>query len=155
MTVSDSMWKSLAKYYISFLANKHVDMIEDLADFHSEKVDPREVTVSTGYFAKMVDEAAFKECPCLRHYLIATQCSKQKVLNQSTGPAIGNLLELDMIQAFARKADLVTQTEKTIGTLRAKYLPISDGGPRQASRSLRDDCVHCPSHQGPAWQASA
>ena len=73
MKIADSMWKTLAKWYISFLDNKQADLIVDLADFHSQKVDPRELTVSTAFFNKVLQEPAFKQCPCLRHYLVTTQ----------------------------------------------------------------------------------
>ena len=55
------------KWYISFLEDKEVDLIIDLADFHSQKVDPREVIVSASFFGKLPQEPAFKHCPLLRH----------------------------------------------------------------------------------------
>ena len=109
--VSDKLWKTLARYYLSYLHDKEADMIEDLADYHSEKVDPREVTVGEGFFAMMM-QGAFKGCPCLRHYLVATQYSKEKVLHQSTGPAIGHILDSELVTSFAKNADVVAETEK-------------------------------------------
>ena len=122
--VAESLWKTLAKWYISMLEDKEVDLIIDLADFHSQKVDPREVTVSASFFLKILQEPALKKSPFLRHYLITLQYSKEKVLSQGTGPAVGALLEQDLIESFCKKGDVVAQTEKTIETLRAKYLPI-------------------------------
>ena len=122
--VADHLWKTLAKWYISILEDKAVDLISDLADFHSQRVDPRELTVSASFFFKILQEPALKKCPLLRHYLITSQYSKDKVMTQSTGPALGILLEHDLIESFCKKGDVVTQTQKTIETLRAKYLPI-------------------------------
>ena len=122
--VAESLWKTLAKWYISMLEDKAVDLISDLADFHSQRVDPREVTVSASFFLKILQEHALKKSPFLRHYLITLQYSKEKVLSQGTGPAVGILLEPDLIESFCKKGDVVAQTEKTIETLRAKYLPI-------------------------------
>ena len=65
---SDGMWKVLAKWYISFLDNKQADLIIDLADCHCQKVDPKELTVSTNFFTKVLSELAFRQCPFLRHY---------------------------------------------------------------------------------------
>ena len=122
--IADTMWKILAKWYISFLDNKQADLIVDLADFHSQRVGPRELTVSTAFFNKIVQEPAFKQCPCLRHYLATTQYSRKKIFAQGIGPAIGQLLEQDLLEQLGKKGDVVAQTEKTIVALRAKYQPI-------------------------------
>ena len=77
---------TLSKYYIGFLENGVVDLVEDLGDFHSHCVDPRELTVSLRFFNAVVGEEAFKASPQLRHYLVTTQYTSEKVIASSSGP---------------------------------------------------------------------
>ena len=121
---SPTCWMSLAKYYIGFLENGMVDMIEDLADFHSSCIDPAQLTVSLKFFHTLGSEEAFKKCPQVRHYLTTTQYTPEKVVNMPKGPAVCAFLELTQILSFAKKTDQVQQLEKTIRELKAKYLPI-------------------------------
>ena len=122
--VSPQTWMSLTKYYIGFLENGVAELIEDLAEFHSYCVDPRELTVSLKLFNLMATEEAFKNCPQLRHYLILTQYTMEKVQASSTGPSISQFLETTQIINFAKKPDQVKQLEEIIRDLKNKYLPI-------------------------------
>ena len=57
--VSPQTWMSLTKYYIGFLENGVADLLEDLAEFHSHCVDPRELTVSLKLFSLLATDEAF------------------------------------------------------------------------------------------------
>ena len=122
--ISPSSWMTLSKYYIGFLENGVVDLVEDLGDFHSHCVDPRELTVSLRFFNSVVGEEAFKACPQLRHYLLTTQYTSEKVTASSSGPSVSGFLEHQNLTSLAKKSDQVSMLEKTIRDLKAKYLPI-------------------------------
>ena len=83
----------MATYYIGFLDEGLVELIEDLAYFHSACVDPRELTVSLRFFDHVATEPQFKACPQLRHYLVTTQYTKEKAMSNSSGPATAQFLE--------------------------------------------------------------
>ena len=126
---------TLAKYYIGFLENGKADLVDDLHDFHSDFVDPRELTVSVGFYHSLESEEALKKAPQVRHFLLTTQYTTEKVKAQGSGAAgVSQFLEPTQITAFCKKPDQVNQLEKTIRDLKSKYLPILDKhlGERQA-----------------------
>ena len=42
------------KFYIGFLENGVVGLLDDLVDFHPHTVDPRELSMSTSFFQGLV-----------------------------------------------------------------------------------------------------
>ena len=65
-------WQTLSKYYIGFLENNVVELMEDLHEFHSQHVDPSEVSVSMAFYQLLHSEenlnsartcATFSCCP--------------------------------------------------------------------------------------------
>ena len=122
--ISPQSWMGLAKYYIGFLENGVPDLVEDLSEYHSENVDPREISVSLKFYACITSEEAFKSCPQVRHFLVVSQYTNEKVMASSSGPAWSQFLEVSQITSFAKKPDQVNQLEKTIRDLKTKYLPI-------------------------------
>ena len=58
--ISATTWLTLGKYYIGFLENGVVDLIEDLHEYHSNTVDPRELCVSISFFGLLDAEEALK-----------------------------------------------------------------------------------------------
>ena len=122
--ISPVSWMTLAKLYTGFLENGVADLVDDLMEYHSEHVDPRELTVSLKFLSAVSGEEAFKNCPQIRHFLITTQYTAEKVLASSSGPSVSQFLEVIHIASFAKKRDQVNQLETTIRDLKAKYLPI-------------------------------
>ena len=122
--ISPSAWMTLSKYYIGFLENQAVDLIEDLNDFHSNSVDPRDLCVSIAFFSNLESEQAMKQCPQVRHFLLCSQYCTDKVKAQAAGPSVSQFLEASQIVAFCKKPDQVLQLEKTFRDLKAKYIPI-------------------------------
>ena len=53
-------WQTLSKYYIGFLENNVVELIEDLHEFHSHIVDPSEVSVSMAFYQLLHSEESLK-----------------------------------------------------------------------------------------------
>ena len=117
-------WMSICKYYVSFLENDVVDLVDDLQEFHSANVDPLELSVPTTFFSLLTSEEALKKCPQVRHYLMTTQYTMEKVREQSSGPATAQFLESAQITSLCKKPDQLNQVEKTIRDLKSKYLPI-------------------------------
>ena len=53
-------WQTLSKYYIGFLENNVVELMEDLHEFHSQNVDPSEVSVSMAFYQLLHSEESLK-----------------------------------------------------------------------------------------------
>ena len=128
----------LTKVYIGFLENGVPELVQELVDFHSEKVDPKELTVSTAWVEILVSEEALLKCP---HTCVALwQChyTLDKVRSQSSGPSVAAFLEPANLLSLCRKTDLLKTIETQIRDLRAKYLPILEEalGDRQARLEL-------------------
>ena len=49
-------WQTLSKYYIGLLENNVVELMEDLHEFHSQNVDPSEVSVSMAFYQLLHSE---------------------------------------------------------------------------------------------------
>ena len=125
--ISPKSWTTYSKYYVGFLDNKFPDLVQHLWDFHSNKVDPRELAVSLAFYDLVASEPAFKQCPTLRHYLLTTQYTSEKSLTSSSGPNTANLLDAASLNSLAKKPQQVEQVEKTLRALSDKYLPILEG----------------------------
>jgi hypothetical protein len=138
--ISPVSWMTLAKLYTGFLENGVADLVDDLMEYHSEHVDPRELTVSLKFFSAVSGEEAFKSCPQIRHYLITSQYTSEKVTASSSGPSVSQFLEITQIASFAKKRDQVNQLETTIRDLKAKYLPLLSAslGPRVARLEITE-----------------
>ena len=115
---------TLSKYYIWFLENNAMELIDDVNEFHSNFVDPRDLCVSIAFFSNLESEQAMKQCPQVRHFLLCSQYCTDKVKAQAGGPSVSQFLEASQIVAFCKKPDQVLQLEKTFRDLKAKYLPI-------------------------------
>ena len=122
--VSPVTWMSLTKYYIGFLENGKAELVEDLSSFHSETVDPKELSVSLKFYTTVAGEVGLKDAPETRHFLTTTQYNTEKILASPSGPSFSQFLETSQIVAFSKKTDQVLQLEKTICNLKEKYLPV-------------------------------
>ena len=134
--ISPTTWMTLSKYYIGFLVNGCVDLVEDLHEFHSDTIDPRELCVSISFFGAVESEEALKKCPHVRHHLVTTQYTVEKVKAQAGGPAMSQFIEISQIVSFCKKPDQVNQLEKTIRDLKGKYLPILEQSLSQRAAHL-------------------
>ena len=132
--ISPTTWLILGKYYIGFLKNGVVDLIEDLQEYYSNTVDPRELCVSISFFALLEAEEPLRKCPQVRHYLVCTQYTNEKVKAQAGGPSVSLFLENSQITGFCKKPHLVYQLEKACRDLKTWYLPLLEKalGPRLA-----------------------
>ena len=83
---------------MQFLENEAVDLVKELVDYHSHKVDPRNITISTTFFLTLVQEVNLRNTPFTRMYLVMTQYTTEKTKAQSSGPNISQFLETPQIQ---------------------------------------------------------
>ena len=81
-----------------------MDMLQDLSEFHSAYVDPRQLCVSIAYYGILESEPVLKKAPNLRLYLTSTQYTLEKVKAQGAGPAVSQFLEASQLTAFFKKA---------------------------------------------------
>ena len=87
-------WQTLSKYYIGCLENNVVELMEDLHEFHSQNVDPSEVSVSMVFYQLLHSEESLKQCPQVRHFLLLSQYCKDKLRASSGGgPGVSQFLE--------------------------------------------------------------
>ena len=56
--ISPTTWLTLGKYYIGFLENGVLDLIEDLREYRRNTVGPRELCVSISFFGFLEAEEA-------------------------------------------------------------------------------------------------
>ena len=140
-------WQTLSRFYIGFLENGVVELMDELSEFHSENVDPREVSVSMAFYQLLHSEEGLKKCPQVRHYLLLCQYTKDKLKASSGGgPGVSQFLEATQITSFLKKPDQVAALEKTIRDLKSKYLPFFGscfGGPNCSPGVC---CVHGLGH---------
>lgn len=121
--ISVHQMQTLCKVYMGFLENGMPELIQDLIDFHSDTVDPKEIIVSSGFLQSLISEEALKTCPHLRVHLIMGQYSIDKVRAQGSGPAVGALFEPANIVGLVKKSNLLKSVETQIRDLKKKYLP--------------------------------
>ena len=142
--VTPTTWLTLAQYYIGFMENDALELIEDLTDFHSASVDPKALRVSTAFFGLVSGEGAFLKCPHVRHHLVLMQYCTEKTKDAGSCDApISQFLESAQVLNFAKKPDQVLQLEKTIRALKETYMKILEPllGSRVATLEI-NTCVN-------------
>ena len=78
---------------------------------------------------------ALKKCPQVRHDLVCTQYTNEKVRAEAGGPSVSLFLENSQIAAFCKKPDLVNQLEKSFRDLQNQCLPLLEKRSWPTSRS--------------------
>ena len=116
--------QNLCKFFVGFVENSAVDLVEDLVDFHAHTVDPKELSVSTAFFQQIASEQTLAKYPYIRVYLVVSQYCADKVKAQASGPALSQFLETGQISNLCKKGDLLATLENKMREIKAKYLPI-------------------------------
>ena len=83
----------LTKVYIGFLENGVPELVQELVDFHSETIGPKQITVSTAWIEHLVSEEPLQKCPHTCVALWECQYTLEKVRSQSSGPSVAAFLE--------------------------------------------------------------
>ena len=77
---------TFAKFYVGFLGSGDQHLIQELVDFHSSKVNPRDLVVSTNFYSTLAGEKSLQKFPFLRLYLVLSQYTMEKSRSQAGGP---------------------------------------------------------------------
>ena len=136
--VSSNAMQHLSKFYIGFLENGVVGLVQEIVDFHSQLVDPQEISVSIAFFQFLVsEEARLSQCPYTRMYLLLTQYTPEKVRVQAGGPGVCQFLETTvLLTGLCKKTETLNLLETKIKETRAKYLPILEQSLSQCEARL-------------------
>ena len=98
--------------------------MEDLVYFHSNAVDPKEVSVSTSLLHFLAMEQALTKCPYTRMHLVVSQYSNEKTKAQFGGPGLSMFLGTNTILNLCKKTDLLQRLENQLRELKARDLPF-------------------------------
>ena len=136
--ISSTTLAVLCKLYVGFLADGQQDLVQELVDFHAEKVNPRELVISTSFFQLLVNEEVLVKFPHFKMYLILTQYTNEKVRQQASGPSQAGFIEPNSIVQLVKKPDQLKALEDKVRSLRTDLLPLLEAelGPRQAKLEL-------------------
>eukprot|EP00972_Heterocapsa_arctica_P080198 11821077-Heterocapsa_arctica.AAC.1 len=122
--ISTELLTSLAKFYVQFLASDHHYLINELVDFHSTTVNPKLLVVTNVFFQTLVGESALNKTPFLRHYLLLTHYTTERVKAQTAGAPIAQFVEPTTIVALVKKPEQCVAIEEKILNIRNQLLGI-------------------------------
>ncbi len=136
--LSANTLSTLCKFFVGFLENNQLDLVQDLVDFHAHNVDPKELCVSIAFFNQVASEEALAKCPHVRMYLVVSQYCSERVKCQATGPALSQFIESKQISDLCKKPELLESLENKLIELKDKYFPILEAklGARVAKMEL-------------------
>jgi len=116
--------QALAKYYSLHASSGSKFLADELIDFHSQVVNPRDLVVSTAFFNAIATERIFEKAPFLRHYLILSQYTKEKTRSSVGQPDTSNFIEVKTLELLAKKQDQVIKLEDYLKDFRNLTLPL-------------------------------
>ena len=61
--LSTKTMQVLTRVYIGFLENGAPELAQELADFHRDNADPKELAASIAWIENLVSEEPLKKCP--------------------------------------------------------------------------------------------
>ena len=77
--LGDRVLTGLTKYLTRYLEGDGQHLMEELFQFHSAVVNPREVQVPVAFFEVLGKEPAFKDMPLFRHYVVLSNYTNEKL----------------------------------------------------------------------------
>ena len=136
--ISPTAIQTLAKFFVQFLSTGDQVLVGELVDFHSMRVNPKDLVVSNAFFQALVSEEALQKAPFTRHYILLTQYTVEKSRAQAGGPSIAAFLETQSISQIAKRPDLLKAVEVKIREIRDLYLPLLEKtlSPKEARLEL-------------------
>jgi len=117
----------ITKFYLRLLEDKMPELAVELQDFHSSRVNPKELQMSATFFNNLADTPELRRHPLLRHYLLTTAytCEKARYWPRNIGGAeTANFIESTSVAALVKKSAYPDLLEKLLGAARTSYLPI-------------------------------
>jgi hypothetical protein len=122
--VKEVALQALAKYYSLHASGGTKYLADELIDYHSQVVNPRDLVITTAFFQHLASEKIFEKTPFLRHYLVLVQYTKEKVRSSVGQPDASHFLDNKSLDGLARKPDQVVQLEAYLKDFRNLTLPI-------------------------------
>ena len=122
--ISPTVMSTLVKYFVQYLGSGDHHLIQELVDYHSVKVNPRELIVSNQFFSTLVTEAPFLKTPYTKHYLLLTQYTNEKTRDKADGASIAAFLDSQTLVSLVKKIDQLETVEKKIREIRDSYIGI-------------------------------
>ena len=119
--------QGLTKYLVRHLENQTVHLAEELGDFHSARVNPREIAVPPIFYETLGNLAAFAEMPLFRHYCVLANYTTEKTRaasSGSSGAATSTFLDTKSLDIVANKPEALRLIEALLKEARETYLPI-------------------------------
>ena len=98
--------------------------LQDIADFHSMRGNPRELVVTTTFLKVLNDEENLRRAPFLKMYSLLTQYTHEECRNFVGGPSQAGFLAAGCSNALAKTADFVEEMERKIEDLRNMTLLV-------------------------------
>ena len=129
---------SYCKYYKSFVEDEHPELVSELVDFHSVKVDPKDLIMPPSFFDHLANSTVLSKTPYLRHYLMLTNYTSDKK-EERAGQGVAKFIQIKVLENWVKKPDEVSQLEKLFEDLRSTHLPKLEKaiGSRQARLELQ------------------
>ena len=122
--LGDRTLTGLAKYYTRHLESNSQDLADELQQFHSAKVNPREVQVPVVFFETLGKETAFKDMPLFRHYAVLSNYTSEKVRVGPGGVGTSTFLDSKALESMANNVASLRLLEGLLKKARDEYLPI-------------------------------
>ena len=113
----------LSKLYVSILASGSSELVGELIEFHSQEVNPSEITVSGKYFENLCKQDIWQTLPFLRHYLILAQFTTEGSVARSVGPQLAWFLDVKSIDNLVKTKPDAKEAETLLKGFRERYLP--------------------------------
>lgn len=110
--ISPLVLSTLTKFYVQFLESGDAHLVKELVDFHASRVNPGELCVPNTFFQSLTSEELLLKTPYLRHFLLLTQYTDEKVRAQAGSASMAAFLDSAFIQSLAKKPDVAIEVEK-------------------------------------------
>ena len=95
---------TIAHMCVQYLEADRLHLLQEIVEFHSMKVNPRELVVSTPFLKLLLDEEHLRGAHLLKMYILFTQYTLEKCKAMVGGPAYARFLDAGNITNLAQKA---------------------------------------------------
>lgn len=124
MKTSNLAVHGITKFYLRLLEDKMPELAVELQDFHSSRVNPRELQMSANFFSTLADTRELRGHPLLRHYLLTTAYTPEKARSHIGSAETANFIETSAVAGLVKKPAYPDLLEKLLEGARTSYLPI-------------------------------
>ena len=101
--VSSGTTPAMCKYFAQLLASGYLDLLQELVDFHSVKVNPRNLVVPTAFFGHLVNDEVLSTTPHPQALYRPAQYTDEKTRAQASGTSYAQCLEHSSLMPLVEK----------------------------------------------------